>query len=51
MTIDLPGYIPDDDGFHLAPGQRRTIALERTGAAPGRGSVGALNCDIASNVK
>jgi beta-mannosidase len=51
VTIDLPGYIPDDDGFHLAPGQRRTIALERTGAAPGRGSVGALNCDVASNVK
>ncbi len=43
VTIDLPGFQPDDNGFHLAPGQRRIIAIEPTGAPTGAGSVGALN--------
>lgn len=46
VTIDAPGFRPDDNGFHLAPGQSREVWL-RAGAAPrrqpGRGSVTALN--------
>jgi beta-mannosidase len=46
VGIDVPGWLAEDDGFHLAPGQRRTVALRalpdrRPGSA--RGSVAALN--------
>lgn len=27
VTIDAPGYEPDDNGFHLAPAQRRRVVL------------------------
>lgn len=46
VDIDLPGFQPEDNGFHLAPGQSRRIALRplaqrRPGKA--RGHVSALN--------
>jgi len=45
VTIDLPGYLPDDNGFHLAPGQRRSIGLVPTGEPRGPGRVTALNSE------
>ena len=45
VTIELPGFVPDDNGFHLAPGQRRTIALSPTGEPHGPGRVTAVNSD------
>ncbi|HEX4452913.1 MAG TPA: glycoside hydrolase family 2 protein [Kofleriaceae bacterium] len=42
VTIDAPGFIAEDNGFHLAPGQTRTIALEPFGEASGDISVTAL---------
>ncbi|HET8899138.1 MAG TPA: hypothetical protein VFN09_10240 [Rhodanobacteraceae bacterium] len=51
VNIELPGWLPDDDGFHLAPGQWREIRLQaraerRAGSA--RGSVTALNSQRAA---
>jgi beta-mannosidase len=55
VAIDLPGWIPDDDGFHLAPGQRRTITLTRSGdGAPDHrssGTVTALNAEAVAKVE
>ena len=55
VAIDLPGWIPDDDGFHLAPGQSRTITLKRFGdGAPdyrGSGTVTALNAEAGAKVE
>lgn len=46
VTIDAPGFLPSDNGFHLAPGQVRDIAL-RPSAMPAqkmaRGKAVALN--------
>ncbi|MBS0568136.1 MAG: glycoside hydrolase family 2 protein [Proteobacteria bacterium] len=38
VTIDVPGFAAEDNGFHLAPGQSRTLALRATGSG-GRGRV------------
>ncbi|WP_018912584.1 hypothetical protein [Thiomonas sp. FB-6] len=38
VEIDAPGYEPDDDAFHLAPGIERTVRL-RAGAGTPRGRV------------
>lgn len=46
IAIDVPGLVPADNGFHLAPGQSRDVALRRKPAAPrsaARGNVSALN--------
>ena len=46
VSIDAPGWLPDDDAFHLAPGQQRTLTLHATAtrrAGRVRGSVSALN--------
>jgi beta-mannosidase len=43
VTIDAPGWLPSDDGFHLAPGQRRAIAMARTGAPIKAGTIAASN--------
>jgi len=51
VTIDLPGWLPADDHFHLAPGQARTIALRETGAATGPGTVTALNSDLGATIE
>lgn len=46
VSIEVPGFQPDDNGFHVMPGQRRSILLR---AAPerkpgtARGHVSALN--------
>jgi beta-mannosidase len=44
VEIRSPGYAPADNYFHLAPGSRRAIALQRTAAvAPPSVTVQALN--------
>jgi len=47
VTIETPGFVPDDNGFHLAPGQRRRIALRARDARPSfaRDIASALNAD------
>jgi beta-mannosidase len=51
VTIDAPGYLPDDDGFHLAPGQTRRVHLVRLEDKPLRGSVSALNADQTARIE
>ncbi|HVT33361.1 MAG TPA: glycoside hydrolase family 2 protein [Rhodanobacteraceae bacterium] len=51
VTIDAPGFLPDDNGFHLAPGQRRRVTLRPTGRARpsfARYSASALNAETAA---
>ncbi len=44
VTVDVRGYLPVDDFFHLEPAAERWIELRPIGSdAPIRGSVGALN--------
>lgn len=47
VTVSVPGYLPDDNGFHLAPGLAKQIRLTAQGAAdalPGpSGTLRALN--------
>jgi beta-mannosidase len=46
VSVEAPGYLPDDNHFHLAPGECRRISLcPRAGAsvAPLRGRIRALN--------
>jgi beta-mannosidase len=46
IAVDVPGFMPADNGFHLAPGQACDIVLRRKPAAPrtaARGNVCALN--------
>ncbi|MEP6899793.1 MAG: glycoside hydrolase family 2 protein, partial [Rhodanobacter sp.] len=45
VTISASGFVPDDNGFHLAPGQTRTIVLRAHAPSPSsaRGTVSALN--------
>ncbi|MFZ6845686.1 glycosyl hydrolase 2 galactose-binding domain-containing protein [Undibacterium sp. RuTC16W] len=48
VFIDVPGYLPDDNYFHLAPGAIREIRLTSSAASPSgkksvQGSVFALN--------
>ena len=51
VTIDLPGWLPADDGFHLAPGQDRTIALTKTGAPIKSGTISACNSDATAKIE
>jgi beta-mannosidase len=51
VAIELPGWQPADDHFHLAPGQARTIALRRTSATIGRGTVTALNSEVGARIE
>ncbi len=46
VSIDAHNALPDDDGFHLAPGQSRTVTLRRTGPGPLSGAVTALNSEV-----
>jgi beta-mannosidase len=45
ISIDAPGFAPDDDNFHLAPGGSRTVRLRRVAAGPLRGTITALNSE------
>jgi beta-mannosidase len=44
VALDVPGYLPEDDYFHLAPGRSRFIPLRPHGPkGPARGTLGAIN--------
>ncbi len=54
VFIDVPGYRPDDNYFHLAPGQSREIVLmPEAQVRPGRlrGSALALNSTIPARIE
>ncbi|CAN5508100.1 glycoside hydrolase family 2 protein [soil metagenome] len=50
VSIELPGWLPGDDGFHLAPGQVRTISLRRTAGPIKPGTVSALNAEAGATI-
>ncbi len=50
VTIDLPGYRPDDNAFHLAPGQTRVIGLAQDGK-PKSGTVTCANAEVGVRVE
>jgi beta-mannosidase len=44
VAIDVPGFAPEDDYFHVQPGGTRTVRLTRvSGTDPPRGTVQACN--------
>ena len=59
VRVEVPGFRCEDDAFHLAPGESRTLALvahaplvpDARGAVPGsRATVRALNCETVAKV-
>ncbi|MDQ1480850.1 MAG: beta-mannosidase, partial [Actinomycetota bacterium] len=47
VAVDVPGYLPGDSWFHLAPGATRTVRLrgedpDRAPAGPDRGPEGTV---------
>jgi beta-mannosidase len=36
VSIAAPGYLPDDNWFHLAPGQQKLVRLHPFGEKPDR---------------
>ena len=53
VRIDSPGYVPEDNYLHLAPGYPRTVLCRPTtpNAAPIKGYVEALNLDEAVRIQ
>jgi beta-mannosidase len=43
VTLDIPGFLAEDDAFHLEPGGERFVPLRASGASKPRGTVHALN--------
>lgn len=45
VSLEIPGYLPEDDSFHVEPGGTRLVRLVPGPGAPGapRGTVSALN--------
>ena len=55
MSVEVDGYEPSDNYFHMAPGEERLLLLRplpQTGdrTAPPRGTVRALNAEVAATV-
>ncbi|HET7222269.1 MAG TPA: glycoside hydrolase family 2 protein, partial [Rhodanobacteraceae bacterium] len=51
VFLHAPGYLPEDNGFHLAPGQTRTVGLRPHGDPQRRrahGNAVALNAEISA---
>lgn len=46
VSIDCPGYDPDDNHFHVAPGYPKTIAFSANSARPFRARFEALNAPL-----
>lgn len=52
VVVDVPGYRPDDSWFHLKPGGRRLVGLQRAGAdGPPAGEVRAFNSGLTARVR
>jgi beta-mannosidase len=48
IAIHAPGYLPDDNFFHLAPGASRAVRIKPTGAEAGKSvMLQALNASAA----
>lgn len=47
VSIDAPGFVADDNAFHLAPGQVRSVVLRASSLPPSsiRGTLSALNSE------
>lgn len=43
IHFDVPGFCPEDDYFHLAPGDESKVILRRTGEGSFAGSISAVN--------
>lgn len=55
VWVEVEGYAPSDNYFHLAPGDTRDLLLQPIGSAEGgpsglRGAVRALNAELAAKV-
>ena len=55
IAIDVDGFVPDDDHFHVAPGGERTVHLLRATAPTGprpaaRGTLQALNATTSTTI-
>jgi len=50
LALEVDGFAPDDDFFHLAPGAERTVRLRARGAAPLRGQVQPLNAETGTKI-
>ncbi len=52
VSIEVPGFVPEDSWFHLLPGARRQLTLEALGdrRVP-RGRVRALNCQSTTSIE
>jgi beta-mannosidase len=52
VSVDVPGFRPDDSWFHLEPGGSATIGLhpDGTGPATPKGQVRALNSDEVARI-
>ena len=50
IAIDLPGFAPEEDWFHLAPGASCVLRLTRVGDNAPRGTVTALNAEVSARV-
>ena len=51
VHLDVPGWTPDDNHFHLAPGDTRRLRLRRTAAGELAGTLHALNTSTAVPVE
>jgi beta-mannosidase len=52
VVVDVPGFVPSDSWFHIAPDSVREVTLESLddGDAAPRGKVRALNCLFPSSI-
>ncbi len=54
IAVEVDGFIPDDDWFHLPPGGQRTLQLRRTsGSGPVaavKGALQPLNCEAPTKI-
>lgn len=52
LSVQVPGFVPEDSWFHLEPGMTRTLALAPTaGAGRPRGRVKALNSQLDARIR
>jgi beta-mannosidase len=50
VALEVEGFAPDDDFFHIAPGAERTVRLRGGGSTSPRGHVQPLNAEAATKI-
>jgi len=50
ISFDVPGFEPDDMGFHLAPGSSKRVILRPLITKPLRGTAIALNAEATARI-